>query len=580
MLTRSCLRVLGTAFCTLVLGMGFATGQEEDYPLTDDSKPQEGVPQGEIKGPFSMESQVFPGTVRDYWVYVPSQYDGANPACLIVVQDGLNRANGWKLTTVMDNLIARGEMPVTIGIFVNPGVVPAPNENAQPRFNRSFEYDSMSGQYAQFLVDELIPLVEDDYSLSDDPNDRAVAGASSGGICAFAVAWYRPDQFRRVLSTIGTYVGLRGGNEFPTLVRKTEPKPIRVFLQDGENDLNLYAGEWWVANQDMLSALKFSGYDVKHAWGTGGHNGKHAAAIMPDALRWLWRDYPEPVANLEGAERRISLPVEGEAWELLSDGHTRTEGPATNAAGEVFFSDPDENLIHKIDLEGSVSAFAKETNQVAGMMFGPDGYLYAAQSQSGRIVRYDDQGREELILDEAPCVDVATLPEGGYFTDPLYQRVWHVDHDGNPAIVDEGIMYPGGIIPSADQTQLFVADAMGRFIYVFQIQDDGSLAHKQRYGYLHVAAEDNDAGAGGMTVDREGRLYVATKTGIQVLDQLGRVHFIFNTPGEGPVSNVVFGGSEMNYLYATSGGQVFRRKINAVGVLPWSDPVKPPRPRL
>ena len=163
--------------------------------------------------------------------------------------------------------------------------------------------------------------------------------SSSGAICAFNVAWERPDAFRRVLSTIGTYVGLRGGNDFPVLVRKTEPKPLRVFLQDGSNDLDLYAGSWWVANQDMLSSLTWAGYEVRHAWGSGGHNSEHAAEIMPDAVRWLWKDYPAPIKKGGTSGRRMDLLIPGEEWELVSDGYRFAEGPALNDRGELFFSD-------------------------------------------------------------------------------------------------------------------------------------------------------------------------------------------------------------------------------------------------
>ena len=197
------------------------------------------------------------------------------------------------------------------------------------------------------------------YNLSTDPNDRAIGGASSGAICAFTAAWERPDAFRRVLSTIGTYVGLRGGNEYPTLIRKTENKPLRVYLQDGSSDLDIYAGGWWPANQDMLAALKFAGYDVHHVWGEGGHNSKHAAAIMPDALRWLWRDYPQPIAAGTPAKRRTNLVLPNDTWQLVSEGHRYTEGPAVNAKGEVFFSDVPASKIHKVGLDGSVSLFAE-----------------------------------------------------------------------------------------------------------------------------------------------------------------------------------------------------------------------------
>ena len=292
------IRILLSAVAVLfVVCGGSVIAQDEKYPVHPDSQPQAGVPTGEVLGPFTWKSRIFPGTVREYGLYVPKQYDGAKAACVMVVQDGMKKARQWKLPTVMDNLIHAGEMPITIGIFVSPGVVPAANENAQPRFNRSFEYDGLGDRYAKFLLKEILPQVEKKYNLSHDPNDRAIAGSSSGAIAAFTVAWERPDEFRRVFSAVGTYVGLRGGDSYPVLVRKFEAKPIRIFLQDGSNDLDIYAGSWFNANRSMLSALKYSGYDVKHEWGEGGHNGKHATAILPDALRWLWRDYPEPIRS-------------------------------------------------------------------------------------------------------------------------------------------------------------------------------------------------------------------------------------------------------------------------------------------
>ncbi len=563
-----------------LLRVALLANAQENYPPHPDSQLRADVRQGETTGPFSWNSQVFPGTVRDYWIYVPAQYDGTKPACLMVVQDGLNRAKGWNLTTVMDNLIHQGEMPVTIGIFIDPGIVPAPHDNAQPRFNRSFEYDSMGDRYVRFLLEEILPEVGKTYRLSDDPNDRAIAGASSGAICAFTAAWERPDAFRRVLSTIGTYVGLRGGNEYPTLVRKTEPKPIRVFLQDGSNDLNLYGGDWWTANQDMLSALKFAGYDVHHAWGEGGHNGKHAAAIMPDALRWLWRDYPKPITVGKGAPRRTDILIPGEDWQVVSAGHKFTEGPAVNEKGEVFFTDIPNDRIHKIGLDGQVTVFVEHSAKSNGLMFSPDGYLYACQNGNQRIVRYDAEGHEETVVEDAPCNDLVVLPRGGYYTDPGNGKVWHVDDDGQRRVVDDSIERPNGIITSADQTLLHVADTRGRFVYSFQIQPDGSLAHGQRYGYLHCPDETSESGADGMTVDTEGRLYVTTRIGLQVLDQLGRVHLIIRKPQNEWLSNVVFGGPELDTLYATCGDKVYRRKMKAKGVVPWREPVKPPRPHL
>jgi sugar lactone lactonase YvrE/enterochelin esterase-like enzyme len=573
-------QVIAIALATAIAIAGQLPAQE-NYVLTADSESQPNVPQGEIKGPFAWHSQIYPGTVRDYWLYVPRQYDGSRPACVFVVQDGLNRAREWRLPTVMDNLIHKSEMPVTIGIFIDPGVVPAPRSDAQPRFNRSFEYDALGDRYARFLVDEILPEVGKSYHLSADPNDRAIAGASSGGICAFTVAWERPDQFRRVLSTIGTFVGLRGGDIYPTLIRKTEPKPIRVFLQDGKNDLNIYGGDWWVANQDMLSALRYAGYDVHHTWGDGGHSGKHAEAIMPDAVRWLWRDYPQPIAQPSStAERRLDILLPGEDWQLVSQGHQFTEGPAVNNQGEVFFTDIPNNRIHKIDAESRVSIFVENSQRANGLMFGADGMLYACQSGTSKIVRYDKSGQAQEVMAEAHSNDIVVLPRGGYYTDPDHKKVWHFDLQGQRRQVDEGIEFPNGIISSPDQSLLFVSNTRGRFVYSYQIASDGSLNHRQEYGYLHVPDDRSDSGADGMTVDRDGRLYVTTRMGVQVLDQLGRCNLIIPRPHDGWLSNAVFGGPRLDTLYVTCGDRVYRRKLKTVGAVPWQPPSTPPKPRL
>lgn len=555
--------------------------QEESYPEHPDTAVQAGVPQGKIEGPISFKSNIFPGTLRDYWVYVPAQYDAAKPTPVFVVQDGLNRAKDWKLIPSLDNLIHKGDIPPQIGIFVSPGVVPAANENALPRYNRSFEYDSLGDRYARFLIEELLPEVAKTYNLSTDPNDRAIAGASSGAICAFNVAWERPDQFRRVLSTIGTFVSLRGGNDFPALIRKTENKPIRVFLQDGKTDLDIFAGSWWAANQDMLAAFNYAGYDVNHAWGEGGHSGKHAAAIMPDILRWLWRDYPEPIRAGRAKERRIEVLLPGENWELVSEGHQFTEGPAVNDRGEVFFTDIPRGQIFRVALDGKVSLFVDNSPGVNGLMFGPDGQLYCCQGTKEQIVRYDAEGKAEVLIEHAPCNDLVVLASGsGYYTDPTNKKVWRFSPDGTRAVVDEGIEFPNGVIVSPDQTLLYVADTRGRYVYSYQIQPDGSLAYKQPDGHLHRGDASGATGADGMTVDTEGRLYVTTALGVQVLDQMGRVHFIIERPQPAWLSNVVFGGPELNDLYATCGDKVYRRKLAATGAVPWKPPFKPTAPRL
>ena len=279
----------------LLFGSTLIAQQDQKYSLGPDSQIQE-VPQGEITQGEILESKVFPGTIRRYSVYVPKQYDPAKPAALMVFQDGHayeNRSGSYRAPVVMDNLIARGEMPVTIGVFVDPGhkksELPEKRDWRPQPENRSFEYDTLSGDYAKFLLDEVLPPVLKKYNIDPDPDRWAICGASSGGICAFTVAWQRPDKFRKVLSHIGSFTNIRHGDTYPGIIRKTKKKPIRVFLQDGSGDLDNEHGNWPLANQQMAKALAFKDYDYKFVYGTEGHNGKHGGAILPESMHWLWR---------------------------------------------------------------------------------------------------------------------------------------------------------------------------------------------------------------------------------------------------------------------------------------------------
>jgi len=277
----------------LLFGSALSVNADDDkLPFGPDSQRQEGVPQGKVTK-HEWKSEVFPGTTRDYWVYVPDQFDGKTPAAVTVFQDGhayVNEKGEHRVPIVFDNLIHKGEMPVTIGIFINPGHRgDKPPETPWKANNRSFEYDTLSDQYARFLLDEILPEVDRMYPLTDDPDQRAICGISSGGICAWTVAWERPNEFRKVLSHVGSFTNIRGGHNYHAMIRKTEKKPIRVFLQDGKNDLDNEHGNWWLANLEMEAALKFKKYDHKFVGGDGAHNGKHGGAILPDSLRWLWR---------------------------------------------------------------------------------------------------------------------------------------------------------------------------------------------------------------------------------------------------------------------------------------------------
>ena len=286
-------------FAAVVLGLACCDARsagaqqpEEPYTLGQDSQRTEGVPRGTVTNGI-WRSEIFEGTVREYWVYVPAGMKHDEPADLIVFQDGhayVNEEGQFRVPVVLDNLIYRGELPPIVAVFVNPGHVgeDAP-ESAWRSSNRSFEYDTLSDQYARFLLEELLPEVEKTQRLTDDPSRRGICGISSGGICAFTVAWQRPDAFRRVLSHVGSFTNIRGGHVYPALIRKTEPKPIRVFLQDGEKDLDNAHGNWWLSNQQTAKALAFAGYDYQFVAGVGGHNGIHGGAILPESLRWLWR---------------------------------------------------------------------------------------------------------------------------------------------------------------------------------------------------------------------------------------------------------------------------------------------------
>ncbi len=284
-------------FLPLFLALATTAFAADDYILGPDSQPQE-VPHGEVKKATFDQSKIFPDTTREYSVYVPKQYNAAKPACLMVFFDGGGYAKvdgASRVPVVFDNLIAKKEMPVTVAVFVNPGSIKATAPGAKDRSNRSFEYDSLGDANARFLIEELLPVATKGLNITKNPDGWAIAGASSGGIAAFTVAWEKPDAFRKVVSWIGSFTNIRGGYVYPALIRQTKakPKPLRVFLQDGSNDLDNLHGNWPLSNQDMAAALKFAGYDHQFVLGAGGHSPKHGGSIFPDTLRWLWRDWPK-----------------------------------------------------------------------------------------------------------------------------------------------------------------------------------------------------------------------------------------------------------------------------------------------
>ena len=545
-------------------------------------------PKGEVLQ-FSFEgSRVFPGTVRDYWVYVPAQYDGRTPACVHVNQDGIQ----FNAPQVFDRLIHEERMPVTIGVFIMHGRVPAGRDGALDRYNRSYEYDGLGDAYARFLLDELLPDVETRKAsdgraivLSKSGNDRSIGGTSSGAIAAFTAAWERPDAFSRVFSGIGTYVGLRGGNEYATLVRKVEPKPIRIFLQDGSQDLNIYGGDWWIANQALERSLVFAGYEVNHVWGEGGHSNDHPTEVFPAGMEWLWKGWPAPVGRGAGSPQLQEILVPGEEWMLVGEGYGFTEGPAVNADGEVFYNDVGKGKTWRLTADWKPETWLEDSHRGDGQSFAPDGRLVAASVADEAILAWNHQREPAVLAKGWRGNDLVATDAGGiYATEPgldgrTPSKVHFITATGTDTVVDTGLLFANGLCLSPDQTLLYVADSRSHWVYSYSIAADGTLANKQRYDHLHVPDTADDSGADGMRVDRDGRLWVATRMGLQVCDQAGRVNVIIPTPN-GRVSNLCFGGPEFDWVVATCGDKVYRRKVKVKGALNFLPPTSPAKPRL
>jgi sugar lactone lactonase YvrE/enterochelin esterase-like enzyme len=555
--------VMLPAFSSPVLGA-------DDYVIGPDSTTQPSVPRGEILKFQFDKSKIFPGTVRDVWVYVPQQYTPDKPACVFVCQDGLK----FNAPTVFDNLINKKEMPVTIGVFVMHGKVrPEDAKVALDRFNRSYEYDGLGDNYARFLLNELLPEVETmkakdgrAIELSHDGNDRCIGGSSSGAIAAFTAAWERPDAFSRVFSSIGTYVDLRGGARYPSLIRKYESKPIRVFLQDGSADNNKYGGDWWMANQMMERALTFAGYEVQHVWGDGGHTGKQANAIFPDAMRYLWKDWPAPVKKGRNQnEMMMQILVEGEDWQQVGGSeYGRVDAPAVNPNGEVLF-----RAMGKTYMIGIDGAVVPSLTPVQA--FDAEGKPHALPEASDPFSKPND-----LVIAHNGNAYLTDDPKTG---SDASSKVWLIRPDSKQEVVDTGLKFANGVTLSPDQSLLYVSDYRSHWVYSYHINADGTLADKQQYYWLHAPDTADDAGGDGMCVDVDGRLYVSTRLGVQVCDQAGRVNCILPTPN-GKISALTFGGQNFDTLFATSGDKIFKRKMNVKGNPAWSAPQKPAPPRL
>jgi sugar lactone lactonase YvrE len=594
-----------------------------DYSLGADSQPQAGVLQGTLAPHVLAPGKYFPGTPHHYQVYVPAQYESNRPLPFMIFLDGSGYAgNNVRVPVVLDNLIAKRELPPMAAIFIDPGVMPALSEQAQHRYERIFEYDSLTPRFANFLVDELIPEIARSVNLSTDPNDRGIAGISTGGVGAFVAAWNRPDQFRRVITWVGSFGNFRGADRLPGLIRRTEPRPIRVFMQTGRQDLVNYAGSWYLENPRMAAALEFAGNDVKIDLGEDGHSNRHGASILPDTLRWLWRDYPRPIAvgepaagagrgifaqlvprrELSGAENaaRGSAPAgRGTAaprgavyglvfrdhlWEQVGGSYTMVASPAANQDGDVFFAEPAENRIYKAAASGGVTLFTDDSHGARALRFGADGRLYAAQPLLRRVVSFGPSGDEKVVARDVDANDLALTKNGAmYFVDTAHRTVGCIDVTGRRRVVYEGgeIMNPTALTLTPDQAMLLVADGMDRYEWSFQIAADGSLRNGEPFQRVEMPEEGLFSGVAGIATDTLGYVWATSAMGIQVCEQPGRCTNILNKPqfNDVPIGDLAFGGPGRAWLYVAQGGRLFRRETKRIGAVAW-EPVKPPQPGL
>ena len=496
---------------------------------------------------FTMaDSQVYPGTEREILVYVPQQYDGITPACLLVCMDGIL----YDATTVMDNLIASGEMPVTVGVFVNPGVV-YDEAGEVVRYNRCKEFDSTDDHFATFIEAEVLPRVAGMKTesgktivLSPDANDRAITGASSGGIAAFSVAWNRPDLFSRVYTTVGTFVAMRGGHEYPAIVRKTEPKPLRIYMQDGWYDVwNPIFGEWFEYNILMESAFNFAGYEVFHKWDRGNHSIKYGTLAFPDAMRWLWKGYPAKVQKGWSNNGMLQeILIEGEDWrevEILagaSELFAGVDSAALFAVGANIYKVSVDKVM-QVGMLKNGERMMGEGLTVRGSSLYKDGLKVADGLIGLQAVQELKDGRYVALC------DARAKSKGNVLVVNTGCRALAVAPDYRFCVTGE------------EKTHHLISTIIGR---------DGEMKYSEPYYYMHDLSNGVLQPAGNMAFDTKGNLYVATEMGVQVADHNGRVRAILSLPAGG-VKSLAFSG---NYLYVVCGDRMFVRKMKAEGHLP------------
>jgi enterochelin esterase-like enzyme/sugar lactone lactonase YvrE len=533
----------------------------------------ENIKEGTITQFAFTQSKVFPGTVREVTVFVPAQYDANKPACVYVKSDGYNERE----KALLETMIATKEIPVTVGVFVKPGTLPTPVPNTADRRNRCFEYDGVSDNNVRFLDEELLPFIAKEHhlNLSTDGNDRCISGGSSGGIAAFTAAWHRPEAFSRVYAASGSWVAFRGGHEFPTMVRKFEARPIRAFLNTATHDMENAAGDWFLLDQEMDKALKFSGYDYQFRI-TEGHHGQGYAKYWQEAMAYLWKDWPQRVKAGPSAPRAQEILIPGEDWALVANGFKSTRGPSCNAAGEVFFADTSNNKIHRIGFDGKVSVFVEDAAQAHCVSIGADGSLFTISEKSGKLMRYDTAGTGSVVMEGILGHSIFARPDGSLYVTTNDDKkpnnggsVWLIK-DGKKTQVDAGIKFATGMACRPDQWLLSVAEGHSKWAYSYQVAADGSLTNKERFFHLHVEDWDDEAGAESICYSQEGRQFIATRSGIQITADDGPTQVILTVPDRGRVTGVALGGKDKDTLYAFCMNKIWKRKVRQHAMGAWS----------
>lgn len=563
-----------------------STQSKPEWQPHPDAVANASVPKGRFEPQSPWESKIFPGTTREWAIYVPAQYSSAHPAALMVFQDGLRMGDvegRWRIPIVFDNLIARGDMPPTIAVFINPGNNPAKSQQPGKPNNRSYEYDSLGNRYARFLLEEILPDVEKRYNISKDPDMRAIGGSSSGAICAFTVAWERPDQFRKVFSSVGSFTNIRGGDAYASLVRKTEPKPLRVYQADTSGDLDNSFGHWPIANQQLHASLSYMGYDTRFDWAEGyAHNADYGSSRLPEAMQWLWRKEKHAATldtrgDLKGDMTLLRLLIPGQGWEVVADKLGFADAPCCDTEGNFYFSDMRAPAIYRVSAnDGSRQTIATEA--VSGLKFGPDGLMYGCQGAKKQVVSIDPKsGAVKQIAANVAPNDLAVSNDGFIFiTETKEGRVTRINIKTSEVTpIAEGVGRPNGIALSEDGGTLAVSDTGGPQTWTFRVNQDGSLDAQMASMPMRLSIDPEGefksnepppyltASRGdGMAVDKVGRFFVTSAEGVQVFDPTGRPCGVLPKPDASqPLTSCTLAGPNRDYLYVTNGTHVYRRKI-------------------